>query len=107
MVDYLSGIVKKQEKDRPSVPHTSASYGRFEVYQLADYTDALAAENKIAGIIGKKLNRKVDTGYLWELYRKIRQKEALQESSLRTPADVRRMNLRSMLSALRGKTGKD
>ncbi|MBO5534184.1 MAG: hypothetical protein J6B53_02140 [Clostridia bacterium] len=62
----------------PLVTHTDKDYSRFEVYPLSEYTDALAAENKIAGIISRKLNRKVNTEYLWELY------EIVDEGSIGT-----------------------
>ena len=90
----------------PLVTHTDASYGRFTTYALADYTDEMAAENKIFAMVEKNRGIHVDVAYLTTLFDDILHYRAQAYNEYKTPWDVNVGNLKGVLNALCGKNVK-
>lgn len=90
----------------PLVTHTDASYGRFTTYPLADYTDEMAAENKIFAVVEKNRGIHVDVAYLRTLFDDILHYRAQAYNEYQTPWDVNMGNVKGVLNALRGKNMK-
>lgn len=90
----------------PLVTHTDASYGRFMTYPLADYTDEMAAENKIFAVVEKNRGIHVDVAYLRTLFDDILHCRAQAYNEYKTPWDVNVGNVKGVLNALRGKNVK-
>ena len=90
----------------PLVTHTDASYGRFTTYPLADYTDEMAAENKIFAVVEKHRGIHVDVAYLRTLFDDILHCRAQAYNEYKTPWDVNVGNVKGVLNALRGKNVK-
>lgn len=90
----------------PLVTHTDASYGRFTTYPLADYTDDMAAENKIFAVVEKHRGIHVDVAYLRTLFDDILHYRAQAYNEYKTPWDVNVGNVKGVLNALRGKNVK-
>ncbi len=90
----------------PLVTHTDASYGHFTTYALADYTDEMAAENKIFAVVEKNRGIRVDVAYLTTLFDDILHYRAQAYNEYKTPWDVNVGNLKGVLNALRGKNVK-
>ncbi len=90
----------------PLVTHTDASYGRFTTHPLADYTDEMAAENKIFAVVEKHRGIHVDVAYLRTLFDDILHCRAQAYNEYKTPWDVNVGNVKGVLNALRGKNVK-
>ena len=90
----------------PLVTHTDASYGRFTTHPLADYTDEMAAENKIFAVVEKLRGIHVDVAYLRTLFDDILHCRAQAYNEYKTPWDVNVGNVKGVLNALRGKNVK-
>ena len=90
----------------PLVTLTDASYGRFTTYPLADYTDEMAAENKIFAVVEKHRGIHVDVAYLRTLFDDILHCRAQAYNEYKTPWDVTVGNVKGVLNALRGKNVK-
>ncbi|HIR01591.1 MAG TPA: CapA family protein [Candidatus Aveggerthella stercoripullorum] len=90
----------------PLVTHTDAAYRHFVTYPLADYTDEMAAENKIFAVVERAQGIHVDCAYLGKLFDDILNYRAQAYNKYKSPWDVNRGNLKGVLNALRGKNVK-
>ena len=90
----------------PLVTHTDAAYGHFVTYPLADYTDEMAAENKIFAVVERNQGIHVDCAYLGKLFDDILNYRAQAYNKYKSPWDVNKGNLKGVLNALRGKNVK-
>ena len=90
----------------PLVTHTDETYGHFVTYPLEDYTDELAARNKIFAMVEKNQGIHVDCAYLRTLFDDILHRRAQAYNKYKTPWDVNMGNLKGVINALRGKNTK-
>lgn len=91
----------------PLVTHTDDSYSYFTTYPLSEYSDELAAGNKIFAVMERNLKVHIDVAYLHKLYLDIRKKQAMKDSIYKTPTDVLLHNIAGVYNALTGKNTKE
>lgn len=115
MLGALADVVLERDGDGvriashgivPLVTHTDESYGHFVTYPLEDYTDELAARNKIFAMVEKNQGIHVDCAYLRTLFDDILNRRAQAYNKYKTPWDVNMGNLKGVINALRGKNTK-
>lgn len=91
----------------PLVTHTNDSYSYFTVYPLSDYTDELAAENKLFTVCQKRFGgKRMDTAGLEELFAAVMEKRAMETAYFKKPSDVTKYNISGVWAALTGKNTK-
>lgn len=86
----------------PLVTHTDREYSYFTAYPLSQYTDELAAENKIFHMVEKNFQTKVNCEYLNKLYRDILDKKAQEYNVYKKPSDITKSNIKAVINALLG-----
>lgn len=90
----------------PLVIHADPDYAHFASYPLADYSDELAAENKIFAVMKERHGWEINVAYLRKLYEDIMAKNAMKDSIYHSPKDVRAQNVRAVLRAVTGRSSK-
>lgn len=89
-----------QAEIQPLVTHAAGEFEAFTVYPLADYTDALAAQNKILTEEAKYAGFSYDTAYLRKLFEDILSHRAMAYCMYKSPGEVRKGNLIGTIHAI-------
>ena len=92
----------------PLVTHTDSKYSYFTVYPLDQYTDELAAENRIFTLMQKRYGGdRMDKELLYALFEDIINRRAGEKAYFRKPLDVSKYNTRAVISAICGTNARD